>query len=454
MGIDQSNQPPKVRRDFVPKDDYVSREFALAERARLWPKVWQVACREEELVRVGDFVTYDICNQSVIVTRSAPDKIQAFYNVCLHRGRRLTAGCGHATRFHCNYHGWRWNLDGSVQRVLDHSDWDGCPSVSPDDLRLRELKVGFWGGFVFINFDPAAEPLEAYLDPVPDYCDGFELARMRYRWSYSVKVPCNWKVSLEAFDEGYHVAATHPQLLEFMGEDRTYSKAMGKHGMFGYERSESHPYGGPSPRLARPVPKDLRPGIIGYADLIDKTLHAITTERDAAAARRLMTEASADDAPLELVMKMVEFQKEAAVAAGAGWPNLTPEARAKAGTDWHVFPNLIFLPGPTGTLAYRSRPWGDGSDPDWCVYDIWSLERYAPGAEPARKHNQLHGDDDWRQIGDVSVILQQDFDNMAEVQRGMKIDGFPGSRTSPVQEAAISNMHRVLHDYVSSSDAG
>jgi phenylpropionate dioxygenase-like ring-hydroxylating dioxygenase large terminal subunit len=436
-----------VRADFVPAKDYICPDFARREKELLWPRVWQVACREQELAKVGDYITYDICDQSIIVVRSAPDTISAFYNVCMHRGRRLTEGCGNAKRFHCNYHGWRWNLDGSVLRILDEKDWSGCKNASRDDLKLAAIKVDTWGGFVFINMDPDCEPLAAFLDPMPSFMDPFELERAKFRWSYSVRVPCNWKVALEAFNEGYHVAATHPQLLDGFGEDYTWSKAQGKHGQFGYDKSE-RPFGAPSPRLNQPVPDDLRPGMVRYIHLLNNTLHAIITEKDAASASRLMTEASATDSPVELGIKMLKFQEEAATAVGAHWPPMSLEQRFAAGTDWHVFPNLIFLPSGTGTLCYRSRPWGNGTDPDWCVYDIWSLEQYAPGAEPPIAHNVIHSEDGWKAIGGVSEILEQDFLNMEQVQRGMKQRGFPGNRTSPVQEVAISNMHRVLHDYV------
>ena len=174
-----------VRADFVPSADYVCRDFARAEKEKLWTKVWQVACRVEEVAKVGDYVTYDICDQSIIVVRSAPDKIQAYYNVCMHRGRRLTEGCGHASRFHCNYHGWRWNLDGSVQRILDEQDWSSCSGATQDDFKLPEILCDTWAGFVFINMDTNAEPLAKFLDPVPDYIDPFKYENARFRWYYS-----------------------------------------------------------------------------------------------------------------------------------------------------------------------------------------------------------------------------------------------------------------------------
>jgi len=215
-----------------------------------------------------------------------------------------------------------------------------------------------------------------------------------------------------------------------------------------FGNTPDHVFGTHSPRLNRPLPDDLRPGIIAAANLYNRTLHAITTEKDAQATARLMTEATGKETPQELIGIMVRLRKEAALAAGAFYPDMTPEQRTAAGSDWHVFPNLIFLPSPTGTLCYRSRPWGDGSDPDWCVYDVWSLEHYAPGAEPPLVRNVIHSEDGWKAIGGVSVILEQDFYNMEQVQRGLKQRGFPGNRTSPIQEVAISNMHRVLHDYV------
>ncbi len=448
----------RVRPDFVPASDYISADFARLEAARLWPRVWQLACREQEIAKVGDFVTYDIGDQSIIVVRQAPDRIKAFYNVCMHRGRRLTASSGNVVRFHCGYHGWQWGLDGKVLTVLDRTDWRGCAAMEDSDLRLREVKVDTWAGFVFVNMDPGAEPLAKYLDPVPAHLDPYEYERMRFRFYASFRLPCNWKVALEAFDEGYHVAATHPQLLPVQGEDWTNSFARGRHGMFMYpmvradDGRPSAPFGAPSPRLGKPVPKDLRPGVAGHFDLLTKTLPVLYSLRDGEAAQRLLTEVSPDTPPLAVLGKALEFQREAAVAAGAGWPDITPGQMARAGVDWHIFPNMITLPYPDGAIVYRSRP--DCANPDSCIYDVWGLQRYAPGAEPAIERKYLHGKDDWLGVGAVSVILEQDFLNMEQVQRGMKSHGFPGSRTSPKQEVAISNMHRVLREeYLFTADA-
>src|SRR5690242_8379809 len=111
-------------------DAYISPEYARAEGDKLWAKVWQQVCRVEELARVGDFLTYDILDDSIIVARTAPDTLRAYHNVCAHRGRRLVdtppgAHDAHGQRkqFVCGFHGWRYDLEGRNTFVPERGDW-------------------------------------------------------------------------------------------------------------------------------------------------------------------------------------------------------------------------------------------------------------------------------------------------------------------------------------------
>src|SRR5579862_3154731 len=90
----------------LPRARYTSAEFAALEFERLWGRVWQVACREEEVAEVGDYCEYTIGAQSVLVVRSAADRVSAFHNTCLHRGTRLAEGSGHLEEgtFRCRFH--------------------------------------------------------------------------------------------------------------------------------------------------------------------------------------------------------------------------------------------------------------------------------------------------------------------------------------------------------------
>ena len=130
------------------------------------------------------------------------------------------------------------------------------------------------------------------------------------------------------------------------------------------------------------------------------------------------------------------------------WPSITVEQLIESGTDWHIFPNMVFLQQPTNLLGYRARPNGD--DPDSCIFDVYALERYAPDQEP--KDVKLDVKTKWEGLDEWGLILQQDFENMEYVQLGMKSRGFKGSRTNPQQERAVSNFHATLHAYVNGND--
>src|SRR5262249_33996726 len=149
---------------LVAKERYTSSEFAALEMERLWPRVWQVACREEELPNRGDFVEYPIGDQSILVVRGDDGAISAFHNACMHRGTGLANGCGSLPGvIQCRYHGWRYDLTGALVGVPDREEFPGLP----DDVRLGPVRCDTWGGFVFVNMDADAPPLLEFLDPIP-----------------------------------------------------------------------------------------------------------------------------------------------------------------------------------------------------------------------------------------------------------------------------------------------
>ena len=433
----------QVREDYVPKDAYISKEFLQLEGERLWSRVWQVACREEEIKKVGDYVTYDILDETITVIRSTPDTIRAYYNVCPHRGRRLTQGCGRTQQFVCRFHGWKWDLDGKTTDIIDEDDWGGC--ITKESMNLIDVRVDTWGGFVYINMDNNAESLKEYLAPVNELCSKFEFEKLRYRWYKTVIFPCNWKVMLEAFDEAYHVQQTHPQMLKYI-QDYSSSGVYGKHSAFWYpplaEGKSRFEY---SDRLGEKPHSDYRQYVLEYYKEMHEQLGAMVTPRSYdAVVSRLEAEVSADADATEVLTKVRQFQRDAAIEDGAGWPDdLTVEDIIASRVDWHVFPNQVFLHSAIdGVICYRARPNGD--DPDSCIFDIWSLVRYAPGKEPKLKREFCA---DWTSQ-EWGRILMQDFANVGEVQRGMKSKGFKASRTNPVQEKAIFNFHKNLREFV------
>jgi len=145
---------------------WTSQEFHDLEMEHMWTKVWQMACRLEEIPEVGDHIVYDIGDYSFIVVRSDEDTVKAYYNSCLHRGTQLRpAGAeGNAEQFRCPFHGWTWSLSGELIDLP--CDWD-FPHVDKAKANLPEIRVDFWGGFVFINMDEEAESLANFLGDMP-----------------------------------------------------------------------------------------------------------------------------------------------------------------------------------------------------------------------------------------------------------------------------------------------
>src|SRR5262249_36777907 len=149
--------------------------------------------------------------QSVLVVRGGDGELRAFHNACLHRGTRLAtgSGCFEDGFVQCRYHAWRYALDGRLTEVGDAHEVTGLP----EGLCLGAVRVDTWGGFVFVNLDPDAEPLLDFLDPLPGLLAPYHLEDMRLRAHLTTVLPANWKSVVDAFNESYHVQGTHPQIL-------------------------------------------------------------------------------------------------------------------------------------------------------------------------------------------------------------------------------------------------
>ena len=215
----------------VARARYTSRDFAALEFDRLWSRVWQVACREEEISEVGDYCEYLIGDQSILVVRSAPGVVSAHHNTCLHHGTRLAEGSGHFDDrcIRCRYHAWRYDLDGKLIEVIDPEEF----APIPEDARLGQVRVERWGGFVWVCIESDAPPLLQYLDPLPTLLAPYHLDQMRIRAYLSTVLPANWKVVVDAFNEGYHVQGTHPQILPWTDDVSLEYESLGIHAHYG-----------------------------------------------------------------------------------------------------------------------------------------------------------------------------------------------------------------------------
>src|SRR4051812_30696779 len=316
---------------LVPKARYVDADFCALELERVWYRVWQVACREEEIPDVGDFVEYTIGDQSVLVLRSGAETVQAHANACLHRGTRLATERGSFGEgpIKCRYHGWCYAIDGRLTDVVDRDEF---PTLS-DDLALGRVRCERWGGFVFVNLDPDAEPLLDFLAPLPEMLSAYKLESMRLRSSQTTFLPANWKVVIDAFNEGYHVQGTHPQILPWTDDVNIAYEQLGTHAHYGRLPSSRRRLR-PSPRLG--IPDDeVDEGAI-LAALVEGLGGAFL--RDERALVEELRAANLRDG--ELLPEYQRRRMELLTKRGFDVSGFDPEQMTSA-DDVYCFPNLV-----------------------------------------------------------------------------------------------------------------
>ncbi|QIQ87918.1 aromatic ring-hydroxylating dioxygenase subunit alpha [Erythrobacter sp.] len=400
---------------------YFDADFAALENARLWPKTWQMACRVEDIPEVGDYVLYEIADISLIVVRSAPGTIKAFFNACLHRGRALRDCDGTAEEFRCPFHGFTWALDGSCKRLVNEWDFE---HVDKADFALPEARVATWGGFVFVCPDGCEESLEEFLGPVAAAYEtrGWSLAE-RVKVVHVQKINrCNWKIALEAFIESFHVTETHSSAAPYLGDANTqYDVWEGS----AHTRMIS-PRGLASPNI-EPLTDEqvyregMRPALGDAADTLALPDTAETAREAIGAARR-----------------------KALAEQGVPYAEEATDCELIDTIQYHVFPNLVCWAGWGSYLVYRFRPLG--TDPDMSVMDIMFV---APGGDPANvPEPQVVGPDaslhEAPQLGGYCAVFDEDSANLAALQRGLKTMRTKGPVTGDYQEARIRHFHAQL----------
>ena len=192
----------------IPKERYVSDEFYELERQHLWPKSWVMAGRAEEAPKPGDYFRFDDLGVPLIIVRGHDGVLRGYYNTCQHRGAPVVRDLkGSARQLRCQYHSWTYDIDhGQLINVPDERDF---VDLDKSIRCLPTVRCEVWDNWVFVNQSADAVPLLEWLGPIPSQLaelQGPNLQRVSVR---SEVVPCNWKVTAEAFLEVYHFRHIH-----------------------------------------------------------------------------------------------------------------------------------------------------------------------------------------------------------------------------------------------------
>ena len=433
---------------------YYSRETHELEKERLWKRVWQMACHEDDIPNVGDSYVYDIADLSYIIVRSGEDTFHAFPNACLHRGRQLLHRNEESLHvFRCPFHGWSWSLEGELKEVPCH--WD-FPTVSKETHSLKAVNVGRWGGFVFINPDPDCEPLADFLGDLDAHFPHLPMERRYKALHVAKRLPCNWKAAHEAFAEAYHSVATHPTLLSSLG------CANSKYDVFGnFSRAlsanfigsphvperlaedpylEAHPFVRQRHELTGHIYERVQQGQVkvstpdGREAIFDDEGRHLCGDRFHAdihlcnwVGGRLVE--GMEDAPSEVMTgtfaekrAQAAAQKREALRAQLGdRVDQVSDAELLDPIYYSVFPNISPW-GSFNPIFYRFRPYGD--NPEECIHECLFMMPVPDGEPrpPAAKMQWLDLDDDYVEaegLGALAKVFNQDTLNLPYVQKGL-----------------------------------
>ncbi len=421
-----SHEVPDVLRLQSPKDmglnefpvtRYTTKAYHDLEVERLWRKVWQFTCREEDIPEPGDHYRYDIAGMSFLIVRTESGEIKAYPNACLHRGRMLKEFDGNAAELRCPFHGFCWKLDGTLADIP--ADWD-FPQVDKDNFNLPELPVAQWAGFIFINPDRDCDPFDDFIKDLAPQFERWELDKL-FKAAHVAKVmPCNWKIAQEAFCEAYHVNGTHPQILRSLGDVNSQVDIWDN--------------------CARVI----TPG----------STHSPLLEKEPSTADMLRTLLDVDhDAPVPEVPDgmhlrnfMAERSRENLRAVAGDKADLYCDAELVDSLDYTLFPN--FHPwGAFNGIVYRFRP--NGNDHRSAIMECIMLQPFQGERPPAAKVTWLEPDQKWSSaLGYLGKVFDQDSFNMPKVQAGLETTYQTGVVLAGYQEAKVRWLHHKLTEWI------
>jgi phenylpropionate dioxygenase-like ring-hydroxylating dioxygenase large terminal subunit len=394
----------------------------------MWTRVWLLAGRASEMPGVGDYQRFDVGPESFLLVRQPDAGIRAFYNVCQHRGSRLTfAAAGTTPHFSCPYHSWRYGLDG---RLVDAPDRDDFPVDPCAEVTLVEVACETFAGFVFLNMNPDCEPLADFLGPLRDDWERYSCADWARVTALSVRVPCNWKVLQDNFCESYHLTSVHPQLRDTHEE--------------GYRDTE---FAMSAPGHNRMIMKGATPSRTQYGDRAPLP--------EGLAQRLALWELDPADFVTRPYDARLALQAQMrALGPGRGhrhYDSLTDEQLTDA-HHYNLFPNCSLTFGADGVLLQRMRPHPE--DPNRCTFDHWYYAFVPDGVSVMSVQTNVRVDGIGAELQEfdygehpMGIIPDQDVAITTGQQLGVRSRGYRAARLAG-QETRIARFHHVIDEYL------
>ncbi len=211
---------------LISSDFYYDPDIFEQEKKQIFYRNWNFVGHIERVKNSGQYFTYKLIDQNIIIVRDYNNVIRAFYNVCPHRGHELIQGEGQARKITCPYHAWIFNADGSLHRAnFSHE----IEVFNPDNFHLKAVQIEEIWGLLFVNLDSSAKSLRELIPNLEyqwqTYIPNIAQLKLGYRKEFTVK--CNWKNIIENALEDYHTVTVHPGLKNNVTSDSFHSVSNG-----------------------------------------------------------------------------------------------------------------------------------------------------------------------------------------------------------------------------------
>jgi glycine betaine catabolism A len=194
----------------LPQRYFVSPEVLAEEEEKIFLKHWLLVGHQSQIPAAGDYFVQETAGESVIIARDRSGVVRGFYNVCRHRGTRLCEDPeGHSSTIQCPYHAWTYGLDG---RLIGSPHMDEVPGFDRSQYSLHPVNLGLWEGFIFVNLDDDAVPLEEWFAALAGKFSHWNFPALKSVKRVEYDVQANWKLMFENYSECYHCPGVHPML--------------------------------------------------------------------------------------------------------------------------------------------------------------------------------------------------------------------------------------------------
>jgi phenylpropionate dioxygenase-like ring-hydroxylating dioxygenase large terminal subunit len=185
--------------------------FYALEQERVFRPGWHCVAREDQVANPGDYLSLDLLGEPLVAVRDESGVLRVLSRVCRHRWMPVVEGCGNRRSFQCPYHLWTYALDGRLRAA---PEMDRSEGFDRESVRLPELRVEIFEGFVFASFDPEAAPLAPRLSGLRHAIAPYRPASFVTTEPLEFVHEWNWKVMVENFVESYHHMGPHADTLQ------------------------------------------------------------------------------------------------------------------------------------------------------------------------------------------------------------------------------------------------